>query len=65
MLDLSERQRSVLIETLPDTANIAAAGLLFGQVVSGRPFSVILAILGFALWVVMLGWSMFLARRHT
>ncbi len=64
MLHLNERQRAVLIEALPDTANVTAGGLLFGQFVSDRPFSVLLALVGLASWAALLVLSLFLSRRH-
>ena len=64
MLELNERQRAVLIAALPNTANVAAGGLIFGQFVSDRPFSVALALTGIAAWAALIGWSIFLARRH-
>ena len=64
MLDLNERQRSVLIEKLPDTANVAAGGMLFGQAISGQPFSTAAAIAGLAVWAGILGYPVFLARSR-
>jgi len=62
MLQLNERQRTVWIDTLSQAANVALAGLLFGQFVSDRPFSIILAVGGVAAWSALIGWSTFLAR---
>ncbi len=63
VLHLNDRQRSVLIEHLPDAANIAVGGLLFGQFVAGRPFSWPLAVVGVCAWAVLLGVSLLIARR--
>jgi hypothetical protein len=41
MVHLTGRQREVLLSALPNTANVAAGGLVFGQFVSGRPFSLV------------------------
>jgi hypothetical protein len=49
MLDLDEPQRSVLIETLRDAANVVLAGALVGQLLSDRPFSWELALAAFGL----------------
>jgi hypothetical protein len=43
MVGFRERQRATLIDKLPDTANVAIAGTLFGQAVSGQPFTIWLA----------------------
>jgi hypothetical protein len=64
MLELSHDQRRLLIDTLADAANVAAGGLVFGQFLSQRSFSVVLAAAGAGTWVVMLAWSLFLARRR-
>ena len=62
MLRFSERQRAVWIDTLSQTANLALAGMLFGQFVSERPFSTGLAIGGVCAWGALLLWSTLLAR---
>lgn len=54
----------MLADKLADTANLAAAGLLFGQFVAGQPFSFRLAMAGFGAWAALLGWSVLLARRR-
>ena len=64
MIELNGRQRTVLINTLPQTANVAAGGLLFGQFVGSRQFSMVLALVGLVAWAALIGWSMFLARRN-
>ena len=61
MLRFGKRQRDVWIETLSHAAHVAAGGLLVGQFVSDRPFSMKLACAGIAAWVVLLVWSTFLA----
>ena len=65
MLRLGERQRGVWIDTLSQAANVALAGLLFGQFVSERPFSLRLAFTGIVMWAVLLAWTTFLARERT
>lgn len=57
-------ERTVWIDTLSQAANVALAGLLCGQFVSDRPFSIILAVGGVAAWSALLGWSAFLARSR-
>jgi len=54
MLRLGERQREVLIEKWPDLANLAMGGLVFGQFLSDEPFSLSVAIGGFAIWIVVM-----------
>ena len=50
MLRLKPRQREVLIEKWPDLANLALAGLVFGQFLSAEPFSLPVALGGLAIW---------------
>jgi hypothetical protein len=63
MIRLSERQRAVLVDKSADAANLAAGAMLFGQAVVGQSFSLALAAGGLAAWAVLIGWSMFLARK--
>lgn len=63
MLQLKGHQRNLLADKLPDVANIAAGALCFGQFLGDRRFSLPVAALGLALWVVLVGWAVFLARR--
>ncbi len=65
MLDLTTEQRYLLIDKLPDAANVALGALVFGQFLSDAPFSLSLAAVGMALWVVPVGWSLLLGRRRT
>lgn len=63
VLHLNDRQRDVLIEHLPDAANVAAGGLFFGQFIGDRPFSWPSALIGIGLWATLLIVSLLLARR--
>jgi len=58
MLRLRPRQREVLVEKLPDVANLVAASTFFGQFLTDRPFSVSLAVGGITtsmlLWIATL-----------
>jgi hypothetical protein len=58
MLRLNQRQRGVLVDKLPDIANLVAASTFLGQFLTGRPFSLMLAVLGVAatigLWVMVM-----------
>ena len=63
MLRLKSRQRTVLLEKLPDVANLGIGALLFGQFVSNQPFSPLLALSGFALWIVLMSITLLIARE--
>ena len=64
MLDLNRQQRSVLAEKLADTANPAVAGMVFGQTLSGEPFSPLLAVAGSVMWIGFLALSVLLTRGN-
>ena len=53
MLELTNRQREMLVDKLPDAANVAAGALFFGQFLGERSFSLSLAALGVGLWVFL------------
>ena len=53
MLDFDPGQRTLLAEKLFDAGNVAVGGMLFGQFVADRPFSVPLAIMGFGIWLTL------------
>ena len=61
MVELTSRQRALLADKLPDVANIAAGALLFGQFLSDRTFSLLLAAAGLALWTFLFGCAVVLA----
>jgi hypothetical protein len=63
MLELNERQRAVLIDKLPDAANLAAGALVFGQFLSDRPVSLAVEVAGIGLWLVFTGVAVGLARK--
>ena len=64
MLELSPEQRVLLAETLRDVANLAAGAMLFGQLLTERPFSLSLGILGVALWGCLVAFAMAVAGRR-
>lgn len=64
MLRLSAAQRAVLADKFPDFANVAVAALVFGQAFSDYAFSVGLALIGVALWVIFMTVSVRLAARQ-
>lgn len=63
MLDLNRQQRSVLADKLADTGNLAVAGMVFGQTLSGEPFSLRLAVAGLVIWMGFLAFSLVLCWR--
>jgi len=62
MLRLTERQREMFIDKLPDLANLVAAGLVFGQLLMDR-FSVAIGLLGVLVWAMGIGLAAFIGRR--
>ena len=54
MVGLTEEQRRMLIDKLPDAANLALGARVFGQFLGGRPFSSAVAVLGIVTWAVLL-----------
>ena len=63
MLRLNPRQRDVLIEKMPDVANLAAGSMFLGQFLTERPFSVVLAVAGVAGWIACGALTLVLAGR--
>ena len=61
MLRLNRAQRAILAEKIPDIANIGAGALVFGQALDGGQFSRSLALVGFAIWVLLFGFAMIFA----
>jgi hypothetical protein len=53
MLRLSKRRRELLIEKLPDAANVTLGSLVFGQFLGVGPPSVPLLVAGIAIWVLL------------
>jgi len=64
MVRLRKRQRAMLVEKIPDLANLAAAGLIFGQFVSGQRFSLAVALVGVITWSGMIVWALIIAERE-
>ena len=62
MLELKPGQRAVLIDKVPDLANVAAGALIFGQLLGERKFSLSTALTGIGIWLVLVGWAVALAR---
>lgn len=65
MILLTQGQRELLADKLPDAANLAVGALFFGQFLSSQPFSVALALAGIGAWFVLFIWAVVLARRKS
>lgn len=63
MLNLTKGQRTMLVDKLPDAANVAAGAMFFGQFLSGQPFSPLLALFGIGSWLALVGWAVVLASE--
>ena len=64
MLRLKTRQRTVLVETLRELANLSAGALVLGQFVGQQPLSTGIVAGGIALWIVLVGWAMLLSGEE-
>ena len=64
MLRLNRRQREVLIEKMPDVANLVAASTFLGQLLTDRPFSLRLALGGIARWTLLWMLTLLLAEKN-
>jgi hypothetical protein len=51
MLRLKTRQREIIVEKLPDLANIVAGVFVIGQFVGDEPASIWLIGAGLAMWI--------------
>lgn len=64
MLELKRGQRAVLVEKLPDMANLAVGTLFFGQFLSEETFSVAQALWGTVIWAGLMALAMALASEE-
>jgi hypothetical protein len=64
MLRLTERQREMFVDKLPDLGNLAAAGLIFGQLLMERS-SLAVALMGGLLWLTSVGFAAFIGRSDS
>jgi hypothetical protein len=55
MIRLKPAHRRILIAHVPELANIGAGSLLFGQFLTDRPYSLVVAGVGIAAWLVLIG----------
>jgi hypothetical protein len=53
MLRLKPGQRAVIVEKLPDLANVIVGGFVIGQFVGEQPASLWLVAAGLAIWIVL------------
>jgi hypothetical protein len=64
MVGLTRERRRVLIDKLPDAANLALGGLVFGQFLSDRPLSPRLLVGGILAWLMLLGCALLLTNGN-
>ena len=62
MLRLKPRQREVLIQKVPDMANVAAGSMFFGQLLTDRPFSLTIGVMGIATWIAFWAFTLVVAK---
>ena len=65
MLRLNVRQRTMLVEKVPDLGNLAVAGLVFGQLLGADAFSLRVALGGVALWFFGTGLAIVFAGEES
>lgn len=53
MVDFDSKQRTLVADKLFDVASVAVGGMVFGQFLTERPFSILLAVIGLAIWVTL------------
>lgn len=63
MVGLTKEQRRMLIDKVPDAANLALGALVFGQFLGDRPFSRVLASAGVGVWLALVGYALLLGRE--
>ena len=62
MIRLKLAHRRILVAHVPELANIAVGSLLFGQFLTDRPYSPVLAVLGIALWFALIAFTFRMAN---
>jgi hypothetical protein len=63
MLPLRKEQNALLAKLLGDLANLAAAALIFGQFIRGRPFSFTAFAAGMVIWLILAAGALIVAGR--
>ena len=61
MLRLNAGQRQMLVDKVPDFANLVIGALFLGQFLGDGPFSLALAVFGVAAWTVLTGFALAVA----
>ncbi len=61
MLRWKTQQRHVLVDKVPDVANLVVGALFLGQFLSDRPFSLSLALSGLAVWTALMAFVLVVA----
>ncbi|MDE3154749.1 MAG: hypothetical protein KGN76_06580 [Acidobacteriota bacterium] len=61
---MKQPQRTVLVTALPDTANVAAGALIFGQALSKDGYSIALSVLGVLTWLALMAFALVLADQE-
>jgi hypothetical protein len=57
----SRPSHPIVVQAFPAVAHVAVGGLVFGQFLRDRPFSIGLALGGVAVWVAFVTWAVVLA----
>ena len=53
----------MLVDKLPDVANLAIGALSFGQFLGDRPFSFMRALCGVGMWMILMAWTIVLGNE--
>jgi hypothetical protein len=61
MLRFKSGQRRILVDKVPDVANLVVGALFVGQVLTDRPFSIVLALFGITAWAALMGFALTVA----
>lgn len=62
MLRLRPGQRKIISDHVPELANFAAGSFLFGQVLTDRPYSIAVALIGLIIWAALTGVALLFAK---
>jgi hypothetical protein len=64
MLVFGKARRALLAKQLSDVANLAMAAFVFGQLISGRPISVLALVWGAGLWLGLVASALAITGRE-
>ena len=59
---MNDNQRKWLADKLANTANIIIAGFIIGQLISDKPFNIILFIVGIIVYLCLYAYGFFLLK---